>query len=512
MENNGKMIAFPNEIASFLNRPSGRSLMIKGSPGTGKTTFALQLLEELCDPDRSFYLSTRVSDEALYSQFPWLESKEMKGRIVDSGRIFLQTLYSSEPEMADVMAVPKDTPTVQSAKDFLKSIGDGPQGPPTKVDRTRLSGLMEKTRMPEIESTYDRVEYVLPKKTTLVIDSVEGITHKYNIEAEELITTLQKDLVENSNTDLIFVLEKSSSPQLEYLVDGVISISMGELEGRRTREVILDKLRATEIKQPGYLLTLQYGRFKCFEPFHPDPSKGNGWEVKPDTKVQYSTGISDLDSLLGGGFRKGSYNVIEIGPKVSNVEYHAIITPILLNFINQDRGVVAVLTGGDHAETTRAELVPFMPEELFDKYVRIADYFIANSSKPYIMALGTRDKELALKTWKENLASLRGPKNKPILDYTGFDTLEYLRGDTIAIKDLLNAVAKTKISQDLGLGIIKPGLKLTQEIMNMADTYLKIVDIHKCPCIYGIKPKTMIYAIVTDVAKGYPHVKLVPVV
>lgn len=512
MENNGRRISFPNEIVSFLNRPSGRSLMIKGSPGTGKTTFALQLLEELADPDRSFYLSTRVSDEALYSQFPWLESKEMKGRIVDSGRIFLQTLYASEPEMAEVVQPPKDTPTLTSARDFLKSIGDDSQAPPTKVDRTRLSALIEKTRMPEIESTYDRVEYVLPKKTILAIDSVEGITHKYNIEAEELITTLQKDLVENSNTDIIFVLEKATSPQLEYLVDGVISVSMSELDGRRTREVILNKLRATEIRQPGYLLTLQHGRFNCFEPFHPDRTTGNGWEVKPDTDNQYSTGITDLDSLLGGGFRKGSYNVIEIGPKVSNEEYHAIVTPILLNFINQDRGVVAVLTGGDHAETTRAELVPFMPEEHFDRYVRIADYFTGSSNKPYIMALGTRKKEEALKTWKENLAALRGSGNKPILDFTGFDTLEYLRGDTIAIKDLLNAVAKTKISQDLGLGIIKPGLKLTTEIMNMADTYLKIVDIHKCPCVYGIKPKTMIYAIVTDERKGYPHVKLIPIV
>ncbi|UCF09106.1 MAG: hypothetical protein JSW28_05350, partial [Thermoplasmata archaeon] len=403
MQNNGKKTSFPNEIVSFLNTTSGRSLMIKGSPGTGKTTFALQLLEELADPDKSFYLSTRVSDDALYSQFPWLEDKEMKNRIVDSGRIFLKTLYAAHLEVEEIES-PKEPPTLSSAKDFLKSIGDEPTGPPTKVDRTRLSGLLEKTRMPEIEATYDRVEYVLPQKTTLVIDSVEGITHKYNIEAEELITTLQKDLVENSNSDIIFVLEKASSPQLEYLVDGVISVSMGELNGRRTREVLLDKLRATEIRQPGYLLTLQFGRFKCFEPFYPDHTKGNGWEVKPDTDFHYSTGINDLDGLLGGGFRKGSYNVIEIGHKVSSEEYHSIIIPILLNFINQDRGVVAVLTGGDHAETTRAELVPFMPEEHFDRYVRIADYFIASSSKPYIMALGTRNKEDALKTWKENLA------------------------------------------------------------------------------------------------------------
>jgi hypothetical protein len=48
--------------------------------------------------------------------------------------------------------------------------------------------------------------------------------------------------------------------------------------------------------------------------------------------------------------------------------------------------------------------------------------------------------------------------------------------------------------------------------MNMADTYLKIVDVNKCPCIYGVKPKTMIYAIVTDEKKGYPNVILVPIV
>jgi len=510
MVNNYKTTSFPNEIISFFNRPSGRSLMIKGSPGTGKTTFALQLLEELADPDKSFYLSTRVSDEALYSQFPWLEAKEMRSRIVDSGRIFLKTLYS-EGGLEEVAETPKETQTLTTAKEFLHSIDDT-KGPPTKVDRTRLSALLEKTRMPEIEATYDRVEYVLPEKTTLVIDSIEGVTHKYNIEAEELITVLQKDLVENSNTDLILVLEKANIPQLEYLVDGVISLDMGELDGRRVREGHLIKLRATEIRQPGYLLTLQNGRFKCFEAFSPNRSKTNGWETKPDTKTHYSSGISDLDILLNGGFRKGSYNVIEIGHKVSNEEYYSIVIPILLNFIKQKRGVVAVLTGGDHAETTRTELLPFLSEGHFDKYVRIADYFIANSDKPYIMALGTRNKEDALKTWKENLASLRGKENKPILDYTGFDTLEYLRGDTIAIKDLLNAVAKTKISQDLGLGIIKPGLKLTTEIMNMADTYLKIVDINKCPCIYGVKPKTIIYAIIPDKQKGYPNIKLVPVV
>ena len=103
MQNNGKKTSFPNEIKSFFNQKSGRSLLIKGSPGTGKTTFALQLLEELTDPDKSFYLTTRVSDDALYSQFPWLKDKEMKTRVVDSGRIFLKTLYNPEGGIEEVV-------------------------------------------------------------------------------------------------------------------------------------------------------------------------------------------------------------------------------------------------------------------------------------------------------------------------------------------------------------------------------------------------------------------------
>ncbi len=512
MPNDSDITAFPKELFSFFDTPSGRSLLIKGGAGTGKTTFALQMLEEITDPDKCYYLTTRVSDDALYSQFPWLEEKEMHGRIVDAGRIFLKALYPSESEVKEGVGPIKDPQKLKSAKNFLKTIAKDERGPPTKVDRTRLSSLLEKIRVPEIEGIYDRIENILPERTTLVIDSVEGVTHKYGINAEAFITTLQKDLVENSNTNLILILEKASAPSLEFLVDGVLSLCMNELDGRRMRAMELQKLRATAIMQPNYLITLQDGRFKCLEPFCAREYSPRTWETKTDTPTHYSSGIPDLDFLLAGGFRKGSYNVIEISPKVSTEEYYCIVTPILLNFISQNRGIVAVLTGGDHAETTRSWLTTFIDSGQFDKHVRIADYFISTSDKPYIMALGTKNREDALKTWKENLAILRGPENKPILDYTGFDTLEHLRGDTIAIRDLLNAVAKIKITQDLGLGIIKPGLKIAQEIVNMSDTCFKIIDINGRPCIYGIKPKTMIYAITMNDERGAPYINLVPIV
>ncbi len=505
--------SFPSEVEDFFSKPGGRSLLIKGRAGTGKTTFALQLLEEITSPDRGFYLTTRVSDEAIYNQFPWLKDTEMRNRIIDSGRVLLESLIPAEgeDEVDEPVLSPDEEFRIQSARSFLDSIGDDEEGPPTVVDRTHLSDLLANCRMPEVERIYDRVDMCLPDKPLFVIDSVEGITHKYNIEPEELIFAIQKDLVEHSNTNLVLVLEKAEAPDLEYLVDGVLSLERRDFEGRRVRNIHLGKLRATEIRQPDYLLTLQYGRFKCFEPFPGDWDTRTPWEVIPDSDNKYSTGIPDLDTLLDGGFRKGSYNVIEIGENVSDVEADLILRSIWLNFVSQNRGIVAVLTGGVHPDSIREDCIRFIEPSFFDENVRIADYFQSTSNKEYVMALN-REKKEAYQVWKENMAKLRGDGTKPIMDYTGFDTLEYLRGDTIAIKDLLNAVAKTKNSNDLGIGVVKPGLKLTQEIMNMADSYLKIVDIHKCPCIFGTKPKTPIHAISVNREKGFPFVSLNPIV
>jgi KaiC/GvpD/RAD55 family RecA-like ATPase len=506
-----RRVSIPHEIVEFFEKEGGHSLLVEGGAGTGKTTFVLQTLEELAEPDLSFYLTTRVSDQALYNQFPWLKEKEMRTRIIDSSRVLLDVLYKKE-EKREVLKAPAEIKKIKRAREFLEAIKKKEGEVPEHVDRTRLNLLLERTELPEIERVYERIDRLLPAKTMLVIDSVEGLTHRYRLEHEDFITTLQKDLVENSNVNLLLVLERLGASHLEYIVDGVVSFSKIEHEKRRIREINLSKLRATEIRQPSYLVTLLDGRFLSFEPYAPDFSKPKIWEPIPDTEEFYSTGIPDLDTLLGGGFRKGSYNVIEIAENVSGEDYYSIVRPILLNFISQERGLFAVLSGGDHAETLKADLVHFIDPAIFDKYVRIVDHFVLSSDKPYIMALGGKDKKEAMRIYQENIIALRGAENKPIIDYNGLDTVEYLMGGDVAIKDLLGAVAKTKISTDLGIGILKPGLKLTQEIMNMADTYIKIIDVDKCPCLYGIKPKTCIFAIVPDDKKGWPHVNLVPVV
>ena len=501
-----KTHAIPNELIEFITREGGSSLIIKGTAGTGKTTLALQLIEDIGKPGKSFYLSTRVSDESLYRQFPWLEEEEMKSRVIDSSKVFLEAIYEHEKEEEDIPE--KERKKIEYAKEFLGTIEK--KEAPTTVDRTLLNSLEE--RVPGLERIYDRIDHILPERATLIIDSVEGITHKYGLDPETFIMTLQKDLVENSNTNLILVLEKAEARELQYLVDGVIHLNRFQIENRDVREIQLTKLRAVGIKQPAYLMTLEGGRFRCFEPYktviHPENVT---WESKEDPEGRYSTGIEDLDDILGGGCSKGSYNVFEVKENVSNDEYMLIIRPLFLNFLTSGRGILATLSGGTHPEILKKDLVRFVPKDIFDDRFRIVDYFSYQSDEKYMMALGGKKRDELGKIYTKNIREISDNGTSPILDYTGFDTVEYLRGDEIAIRELLEAVSNTKVSQNLGIGIVKHGLKLSSEIKNMADTYIEITSVNNTPCIYGIKPKTGIYAIVPHEEKGSPYISLIPI-
>ncbi|NIP35344.1 MAG: DUF2075 domain-containing protein, partial [Thermoplasmata archaeon] len=122
----------PPEIHRFFQNPGGHSLIVKGKAGTGKTTLVLQMLEEVFNGLDNFYLSSRVSDTALYKQFPWLLSKERNERLIHASKRFLDSIDKAKvegemPEAAEgadmdalLMTAPPESDEVKSAKALLK--------------------------------------------------------------------------------------------------------------------------------------------------------------------------------------------------------------------------------------------------------------------------------------------------------------------------------------------------------------------------------------------------------
>jgi KaiC/GvpD/RAD55 family RecA-like ATPase len=501
----------PPEVIEFLSGKGGRSLIVKGGAGTGKSTFGLELLERIGKPNQSYYLSTRVGDEALYRQFPWLKATEARARILDAGKLFLEAVRGQAGGNGELPE--SEQKKIQAAREVMRSFSDE-RGPPTRVDRTHLTALLRRNPMPEVENIYSRVEKVLPEKSLLVIDSLEGVTHKYGLEMEEFVMTLQKDLVEGSNTNVVMILEKPEAGGIEYLVDGLLSFAREELDERRVRHLRLEKLRATAIGRPRYAVTLAGGRFEALGLRAPEHGTGEAaaWKAIPDPEKFYSSGIPEFDQLLGGGYRRGSFNAFEIDVNVGIDDYYMLLLPVFLNFLGRGRGMTAVLAAGETADKLRDEITRHVPAHVFDTRVRIADYTASETDESYIVPMARYGREEAQRAMLTAEKAAKGPEHSPWIEYTGFDTLESLMGDQMAIKMYFYGVQRAKLIGNLGIGLLKPGLLMSSEILNMMDTYFRIVNIDSAPCVYGIRPRTRLYAMSPDPEKGSPYTRLTPIV
>jgi hypothetical protein len=328
------------------------------------------------------------------------------------------------------------------------------------------------------------------------------------------VMTLQKDLVEGSNTNVVMILEKPEAGGIEYLVDGLLSFVREELDERRVRHLRLEKLRATAIGRPRYAVTLAGGRFEALGvmPHDHTPSQPQLWRPVADAERHYSTGIPDFDQLLGGGYRRGSFNAFEIDVNVGIDDYYMLFLPTFLNFLTQSRGMIAILAAGESHEKLRESIAKSSPPHLFDTRVRIADYTASETEQTYIVPMARFGRDEAMRAMVTAEKAARGPEQKPILEYTAFDTLESLMGDQAAIRMYFHGVQRAKLVGNLGIGLLKPGLLMSSEILNMMDTYFRIINIDNAPCVYGIRPRTRIYAISTDPEMGKPHTRLTPIV
>jgi len=82
----------PVEVRGFLSHGGGSSLIIQGSPGTGKTIMALELMDEFLDLN-PIYLTTRSTTEAVYRYFPRLRRMHEEIDIIESKSVFWDKFF-----------------------------------------------------------------------------------------------------------------------------------------------------------------------------------------------------------------------------------------------------------------------------------------------------------------------------------------------------------------------------------------------------------------------------------
>ncbi len=467
--------SIPPEISEALNVTFGFALLIKGTAGTGKTTLALELLKLAKNP---FYISTRVSPEFLYAQFPWIQDFLPPTNIFNATQAYFPSLSTNQEQKFQSF-------TYDNISNFFEML----------VERFQHE-----------------------TDPTIVIDSWNAVTGYKSLNEEEVekFTNLVTELVRKLNIKLIFVTENPENSFLDYMVDGVIVNHDLRIEDRRVRVLELTKLRSIRINQPTYTYTLEGGRFRSFSAYKfqfpsilisPKP-------ILDPHKDLISTGIPDLDAFFEGGLKKGTFNLFENAHNVGRGILPFII-PLFTNHLNSGRCIIAVLPEGYSANNFNPLLEDFVDKNQFLKQIiyfdRLGDDSI-DEGKAYVQPLETKIKATFKKIW-EKADFLRANNGDPILYFFDIDKLGNMYQEYEIIRALSDHIAHLKGNTgDLTVSYMREGQDFIDNISYIARRHWKIRFLNKALVLYGIQPESEFQLVHDDTSKGYISLELIPLV
>ena len=252
--------------------PSGRLYLIQGEPGTGKTTFALQfLLEGMKSGEKGLYITfseTRSELQAVSDSHGW-----------DVRTLDIFDISTLEPQLQ-----PESQNTV-----FHSS----------EVEMNQTVRLL-----------LDEIERVKPDR--VVFDSV---TELRMLAETSLVYRRQilalKQLFSKKSCTVLFLDDLTAAPrdlQVQSIVHGVIHLQKLHPEfGDERRRVSIVKLRGVQFIGGHHDYVIRQGGLRVF------PRMISSDFLSDFTRERISSGISQLDALLGGGLDAGTSNLF-MGP------------------------------------------------------------------------------------------------------------------------------------------------------------------------------------------------------
>jgi len=459
-------------ISKFLES-AGNVLLIQGSPGAGKTTLALELLQRVRAtrlggsqiPPTRLYVPSRVSPRKLRKHFPWIH--EMHDP--------LSTKVSSDNSLAGAEGI-----RVSDADDVFNKI--------LTIKRSTLKGLM-------------------------VIDSWEGALRNTSEDGRRMIESAILSDPEDSRVGVALVSEGGRVGDLPNLVDGIVTLSSSELEGRRLRTIAVNKLRGLKVKADRALFSLDKGKFNLLPNTRVDgnsSTKQNILSPVPHTKSFFSTGSRDLDTMLKGGIRKGSSILIDVNNTVPTMGVRLLLRIINANFVNQGGFSCIIPFSTVSSENVAKSLRPLVGEDALNERIRIVEYNQELPPEKWRVPLKgnpLNDFTLFGKIWREI-----GTDSSSIVLTIDLDKLVQVYGDNLMLPSLTNLGASIRDAGAITLAVTSEPNKIREVFSRTADYYLKIESINDTMVIYGVKPFTNVYGAEFAFDSGYPFLKLIEIV
>ena len=249
--------------------------------------------------------------------------------------------------------------------------------------------------------------------------------------------------------------------------------------------------------------------------------RSTGWSALRDPDGQFSSGIPDLDRVIGGGFRQGSFALLDLDETVDTADLDLLLFPTILNMLYHSRGVITVLPSRDSPAAFRARLTEYVTRRRFDARVRIVDYVGEAARAPYVVHLqvprsGGGDAKARAATQREVAkmvaaeAAVQGGRKKAYLELSAFEIPDTEVGPEVTARMVFHGVKRSREAGNLVVGLLAPGVGASAAIRRMADTELALHREDVGLTVRGLRPRFGTHLVLPDPSLGPPHVVLVP--
>lgn len=451
--------------------PAGSLIAITGPPGSGKTIFAANWI---------YNYIKKFDKNGLYVSF------------VENRKSFIENMQRLGLKFEDL--------ELEGKFKFLEMV---------TLKETALPIVFEEI-ISEISNT---------EAAALVIDSFSAISQviEKTRDIRILVHAILSKIVREMGCTTIMIVEKRAPEEVyepaEFLADCVIHLCRKEIDGALLRCLKIIKARGTEIRQPVMVFTLKDG-FKIFRPLLmgglQEPTKK--FKMVPHGKDYYSSGIRDLDAVIGPMLRRGSYNLLEIEKNVT-LPTERLLRATVSNVLNGGGYVVILPPQGLSAQVVFKSLKPFVPEDILEHNLKVVDIkaTAAEVEKPHIILFEGRSLREDMAYLWNIISEYRRQRDKPIFSIFGFDTLEYFYGKDELLRVLGDDLTKVRNFGDVRLNVIRPECAIAGHLSALADIHLVIREINGVIFLQGIKPRTPLFNIDLYVDEEGAEVKLIPI-
>jgi len=240
----------------------GSTTLLSGHPGVGKTTFAAQFI----------YDGLLKGENGVYVSF--VENKKEFYRHMN---MFNMNFSGFEQDKKFVFIEAAPPPTIADLESFISSI---------------------------FEIVYKH------QAKRLVVDSVSPLLAFTDVYKARILlhNTLIKPL-KNLGVTMLFIIdlpygkEDSGYGFEEFLADNVLKMLIREEEGRLKRYLILSKIRESPVIRIAYEFIIHKNGIKLLIP-------RETYLIGSYSLKRVSTGVLELDNMLGGGVTQGSVTLI----------------------------------------------------------------------------------------------------------------------------------------------------------------------------------------------------------